>query len=161
MAVYRLVPAGKKKGGICLKYLVKRAQKRDDQAFVELMEIEKQDMYKVARSYLRSPEDIADAIQETITTCYEKIDGLKEPKYFKTWLIRILINKCRDILRLERNETFKDVFLEQGEVCMAYQNCEFEELMNQLDEKYRIILLLYYAEGVKIREIAQILELGF
>ena len=62
---------------------------------------------------------------------------------------------------MERNETLKDVFPEQGEVCMAYQNCEFEELMNQLDEKYRIILLLYYAEGVKIREIAQILELGF
>lgn len=42
---------------------------------------------------------------------------------------------------------------------MAFQNCEFEELMNQLEEKYRIILLLYYAEGFKIREIAQILEL--
>ncbi len=85
-----------------MKYLIKRAQKRDDQAFLELMEIEKQDMYKVARSYLRSPEDIADAIQETIVTCYEKIDGLKEPKYFKTWLIRILINKCNDILRMEK-----------------------------------------------------------
>lgn len=100
MAVYRLVPAGKKKGGICLKYLVKRAQKRDDQAFVELMEIEKQDMYKVARSYLRSPEDIADAIQETITTCYEKIDGLKEPKYFKTWLIRAEGFKIREIAQI-------------------------------------------------------------
>ncbi len=42
---------------------------------------------------------------------------------------------------------------------MAYQECEFEDLMKELDEKYRIILLLYYAEGFKIREIAQILEL--
>lgn len=142
-----------------MKYLVKRAQKRDDQAFVELMEIEKQDMYKVARSYLRSPEDIADAIQETIVTCYEKIDGLKEPKYFKTWLVRILINKCKDILRMEKKEALQEAFPEKGDECMAYQNCEFEELMNQLDEKYRIILLLYYSEGFKIREIAQILEL--
>ncbi|MBU3875525.1 sigma-70 family RNA polymerase sigma factor [Faecalicatena sp. AGMB00832] len=142
-----------------MKYLIKRAQKRDDQAFLELMEIEKQDMYKVARSYLRSPEDIADAIQETIVTCYEKIDGLKEPKYFKTWLIRILINKCNDILRMEKKESLQEVFPEQGDMCMAYQECEFEDLMKELDEKYRIILLLYYAEGFKIREIAQILEL--
>lgn len=142
-----------------MKYLVKKAQKRDDQAFVELMELQKQNMYKVARSYLRSPEDIADAIQDTIITCYEKIDGLKEPKFFKTWLIRILINKCKDIIRAEKRESLLEVFPEQEEVCMAFQNCEFEELMNQMDEKYRIILLLYYAEGFKIREISQILEL--
>lgn len=142
-----------------MKYLVKRAQKRDDQAFVELMELEKQNMYKVAKSYLRSQEDIADAIQETILTCYEKIDGLKEPKYFQTWLIRILINKCKDIIRAGKRETLLETFPEQGDMCMALKNCEFDELMNQLEDRYRIILLLYYSEGFKIREIAEILEL--
>lgn len=142
-----------------MKYLVKKAQKHDNQAFVELMELEKQDMYKVARSYLRSPEDIADAMQETIITCYEKIGSLKEPKYFKTWLIRILINKCIDILKAEKLKSPLDVFPEQEDICMALGNCEFEELMNQMDDKYRIVLLLYYSEGFKIREIAEILEL--
>lgn len=142
-----------------MKYLVKRAQKHDDQAFVELMELEKQDMYKVARSYLRSSEDIADAMQDTIITCYEKIDSLKETKYFKTWLIRILINKCKDILKKEKRESLLEVFPEQKDMCMALKNCEFEELMKQMDDKYRIVLLLYYSEGFKIREIAEILEL--
>lgn len=87
-----------------MKYLIKRAQKHDDQAFVELIELVKQDMYKTARSYLHKQEDIADAIQETIITCYENIDRLKQPKYFKTWLIRILINKCNDILRAGKRE---------------------------------------------------------
>lgn len=142
-----------------MKYLVKRAQKRDNQAFVELMELEKQDMYKVARSYLRSPEDIADAMQDTIITCYEKIESLKDPKYFKTWLIRILINKCKDILKAGKRECLLEVFPEQEDHCMALGNYEFEELMNQMDDKYRIVLLLYYSEGFKIREIAEILEL--
>lgn len=142
-----------------MKYLVKRAQKHDDQAFVELIELEKQDMYKVARSYLRSQEDIADAIQDTIVTCYEKISSLKEPKYFKTWMIRILINKCKDIIRAGKHESLLEVFPEQEDMCMAYQNYEFEELMGQIDDKYRIILLLYYSEGFKIREIAEILDL--
>lgn len=142
-----------------MKYLIKRAQKHDDQAFVELIELVKKDMYKTARSYLHTQEDIADAIQETIITCYEKIDRLKEPKYFKTWIIRILINKCKDILRAGKREYLSDTVPEQEDTCMALQNYEFEELMNQMDDKYRIVLLLYYSEGFKIREIAEILEL--
>ena len=38
-------------------------------------------------------------------------------------------------------------------------NCEFEELMRFLDEKYRTVLLLYYGEGFKVTEIAQILDM--
>ena len=49
-----------------MEYLVKRAQKKDDQAFVQLIEMVKGDLYKVARSYLDSEADIADAIQDTI-----------------------------------------------------------------------------------------------
>ena len=64
-----------------MEYLVKRAQKKDDQAFVQLIEMVKGDLYKVARSYLDSEADIADAIQDTIIVCYEKIESLKERKY--------------------------------------------------------------------------------
>ena len=42
---------------------------------------------------------------------------------------------------------------------MSLENYEFYELLNSLDEKYRLILILYYVEGFKIREIAQILDL--
>lgn len=142
-----------------MKYLIKRAQKHDDQAFVELMELVKQDMYKTARSYLRSQEDIADAIQETMITCYEKLHTLKEPNYFKTWMIRILINKCKDILSKSGREYPTETLPERADACMALENYEFEELMSQLDPKYRIVLLLYYSEGFKIREIAEILEM--
>ena len=38
-------------------------------------------------------------------------------------------------------------------------NVELKEALGQLDEKYRIVLLLYYGEGFKIKEIAQILEM--
>lgn len=52
-----------------------------------------------------------------------------------------------------------ETFLEQGETCRELFQCEFEELMNNMDEKYRVILTLYYSEGFKIREIAQILDM--
>ena len=140
-------------------FLVKKAQKRDDQAFVELMETYKSSMYKVARSYLHRDEDIADAVSQTILDCYDNIVKLHDPKYFKTWMIRILINNCKDMIRQNQKEHLLEAPPEKGEECMELKNYEFQELMNSLDDKYRVILLLYYGEGFKIREIAQILEM--
>ena len=142
-----------------MEYLVKRAQKKDDQAFVQLIELVKGDLYKVARSYLNSEADIADVIQDTIIACYEKIGNLKERKYFKTWIIRILINRCNDMIRKGKRECSYETIPEQGDTEMSTARYEFEELMNRLDEKYRIILILYYVEGFKVREIAQILDM--
>lgn len=141
-----------------MKYLVKKAQKGDQKAFVELMELYKQDLYKVAKSYLRSDEDAADAIQDTILSCYEHLKDLREIRYFKTWMIRILINKCKDIL--EKKICLLESFPEQADPHSDYQNSEFELLMDILDEKYRIILTLYYAEGFTTKEIAQILDIS-
>ena len=148
-----------KKEGISLEYLVRKARQGDAQAFVELIETNKQSMYKVARSYCSSEDDIADAIQDTIEAAWRTIPHLKKAEYFRTWLIRILINKCIDILRKNKLESPIDIFPEQGEVCRELVNCEFEELMRTLDEKYRTILLLYYGEGFKITEIAQLLDM--
>ena len=60
-----------------MKSLVKRAQRGDDQAFVELIEENKQAMYKVAVGILKNDFDAADAIQQSILTCYEKLKELK------------------------------------------------------------------------------------
>ena len=85
-----------------MKSLVKRAQRGDDQAFVELIEENKQAMYKVAVGILKNDSDAADAIQESILTCYEKLRELKKAQYFKTWLLRILINNCNQMLREQK-----------------------------------------------------------
>ena len=82
-----------------MERLVKRAKRGDAEAFIELIEQSKQSMYKVARGFLKDEEDVADAMSETVLTCYEKIGALKQDAYFKTWMIRILMNHCKDILR--------------------------------------------------------------
>ena len=56
-------------------------------------------LYSTAKTILYSDEDCADAIQETIAKGFSKIDTLRNDKYAKTWLIRILINECYTILR--------------------------------------------------------------
>ena len=75
-----------------MENLVKKAKSGDSGAFAQLIRMNTQSMYKVAWAYLKNDEDVADAIQETILKCYEKLSTLKKDSYFKTWMIRIL--KC-------------------------------------------------------------------
>lgn len=139
--------------------LIKQARAGNSAAFTALIEGQKQTMYKTARCYLHSDADVADAMQETVLACYEKLNTLREPKYFRTWLTRILIRKCQDILR-ERGrcvplETSPElVYMEPG-----HARAEFLSLLDSLDEKYRTVLLLYYGEGFSVREIAQAMDL--
>lgn len=143
-----------------MKHLAVKAQNGDQEAFITLMEQYKLDMYKVAKAYLYHEEDIADAMQETVLKCYEKLGTLKEPGYFKTWMIRILINNCNDLLRQGKNECLMDEFPEIADQALEQSNVEFTELLNSMSEKYRIVLVLYYVEGFNTREIANLLEVN-
>lgn len=139
--------------------LVKKAQNRDADAFIALMQSQMQNMYKTARAILSNDEDVADAVSETILVCWEKLEQLKEPAYFRTWMTRILINKCRDHLRSRENLSFTGELPETPAQDTGFDNVEWNEALQSLDDRYRLVLMLYYVEGYKTAEISQILEI--
>ena len=138
--------------------LVCRAKERDPDAFTLLMDGQVQGMYKIAISILRNDEDAADAIQETILTVWEKLDTLKEHRYFKTWMTRILINHCYAILKQNSKRVYMD---ELPEITTEFQSYEMEwqEALAVLNDNYKLIVALYYAQGFKTKEIAKILNI--
>lgn len=81
---------------VSIESLVKKAKKGDDQAFYELIIEHKAQMYRIALSYLKNEADSLEAIQEVTFRAFKQIKKLKEPSFFSTWLIRILINYCID-----------------------------------------------------------------
>ena len=118
-------------------------------------------MYHVAKSLLYNDADCQDAIQETIAKAFDKIGTLKQDTYAKTWMIRILINKCKDILRLGRRMVCVEELPEQetGSTVEAEVNLEWKEALRGLDEKYRLIVVLFYADGLRTAEIGKLLQL--
>lgn len=142
-----------------MEELVKRALERDADAFSDLMLSQMQEMYKIARTILSNEEDAADAISDTILSCWEKLHQLKEVKYFRTWMTRILINKCRDILRKRERLFLTDKMQESAAVDRGFENIEWEQALESLDEHYRTVVVLYYAEGFKASEISEILQI--
>lgn len=143
-----------------MEYLVKLAMRHDEDAFMELIHGQMQTLYKTARSILSNDEDVADAIQEAILACWENISLLQEPRFFKTWMVRILINKCNDILRQKYKVVQVEELPEIPAVDLGFSNYEWCELMEQLGPKNRTVFVLYYIEGFSTTEIAQMLELS-
>lgn len=123
------------------------------------MDEQMQSMYKIAISYVKNDEDAADAIQDTILSCYENLKSLKYNRYFKTWMIRILINKCKDILQRKNRMICTDEMPEMPFHEAEYASAEWAQMLEPLDEKYRMIVLLYYMEGFNTREISEILDM--
>lgn len=141
-----------------IKRLVGKAKEHDPDAFTMLMQYFAKDMYRTAIAILMNREDAADAIQDTILTCWEKLETLREARYFKTWMTRVLINKCYDI----KKQRVDKVSLEECEELPAgeeNQEDELYEVLSQLDERYRIPMMLFYGEGYRIAEIAQMLDI--
>ena len=139
--------------------LVLQAQRRDKDAFVTLIGLYRETMYQIAYAILKNNEDAADAMQDTILICWEKIDTLRHARYFKTWLIRILINRCNRLYSqrsrtTDLNEgTFSSVSPDPA------SRVEWQEMMQQLTDNQRIVVELYYAQQFKIHEIADILDI--
>ena len=135
-----------------MNLLVKKARKHDKAAFQQLMQQEGSSMYKIARAILKNDEDVADAMQ--------KIHTLKKDKYFKTWMVRILINNCNAICRQRTRTVSGETIPEASFQETGYASVEWTDFLNGLEEKYRVVIILYYVEGFKTREIADILQLN-
>ena len=84
-------------GNFTLEELIKKAKNGDKGAFTDLIINIQDELYKIARMRLSSEEDIDDAIQETMISAFYGIKHLKHTQYFKTWIIKILINKLARI----------------------------------------------------------------
>lgn len=139
--------------------LLRKAKHGDSDAFCRLMDQHMNGMYKIARSYLHNDEDAADAIQDTILSCFENLQSLQQNRYFKTWLTRILINKCKDILKKNSRLVYMNNVPETPFYQEDFEMTEWNHVLAPLDEKYRIVLLLYYMEGFNTREIGEILDM--
>ena len=141
-----------------LKALVKKAKKGDGEAFVSLVKQYEDVLYRTASRLLNNDEDVADAMQDTIISAYEKLHTLKNDEYFNTWICKILINKCNSLLNKNKNVSVIDENLLIQKRDDEFQKIELEDALNSLNEVYRLALILYYIVGLNVKEISEFLK---
>ena len=114
-------------------------------------------IYRVALHNLDDPADADDILQEVCLVLLTK-KLPEEEEHLKSWLIRVTINKCRDLSRSfwRRNrksiDDYEDIEAENPPEIMAE--------LQSLSESYRNIIYLYYYEEYTVSEIAQLLRMN-
>lgn len=146
--------------------IIAQIKKGDEEAFAELIEQYKLPIYKTAKAILKDEDDTCDAIQDTALSIYKNIRNLKNEKYFKTWVIRITINKCYDIITKHRldDEKISKIQLNNEDIHNSFDNnlilkTDLEKALNLLEEDLRIVTVLYYYNDFSISEISEILNI--
>ena len=149
-----------------MEELIQRAQHNDTEAFTQIILELDNELYKIAKTRITNEADIQDAIQETMIETYKSIKKLKDPKKFKKWLIKILINKCN---RIYKRKYKKDISIDEYNidnyiVLNNYKDIEdelnFYSLIKDLKYEERIIVILYYMEQYNILDIKEILGMN-
>jgi RNA polymerase sigma-70 factor, ECF subfamily len=142
------------------------SNKRIEQAIERLMKQYGNDVLRIAYVYLKDYQLAEDAFQEVFLKVFHHYNSFREDSSEKTWLIRITINVCKDQLRknwMKRVRTIEEDELKQikdeGESFLErVENQELFEMILELDEKYKDVIILYYYEGYQTSEIAEILD---
>lgn len=133
--------------------------KISDEEFLKRINEKKDQFYKIAISYVLTPEDALDVIQESTCKAYVKKHTLKNPEYFNTWFIRILINTAIDISK--KNKKYLPL-VEEEQAIVENETDESQydllEALKILDPKYKSVIVLKFYEDLTFKEIGQVLK---
>ena len=139
--------------------LVRKSKKGNNSAFSVLIKSYEKDLYKVAIAMTKNDDDALDCIQEAILQAYISIKDLRQDEYFKTWLIKILINKCNALLKKNKKILNLDVNTSKNDKVEQSDRLELKDSINSLDSDLRIIIILYYYEDMSIKDISESLNI--
>lgn len=145
--------------------LVRAAKQGDTEAFATLYGEIYENMYRFALYTLRNTADAEDVVSEAVTDAFASMRTLRSEEAFKSWMFRILSNKCKDKLR----ETYRVTIGEAEEFANIQEERPrggLEEaaivrgLFFELPAEERLIIGMHLFCGYKSREIAEILHMN-
>jgi len=141
----------------------------DLEAFDELMRRYERLVYRVAVSFVSTPENAFDVTQTVFLKAYRGLAGFRSEANLKTWLLRITHNESVNWLRSsssreaghENIEAFADVLpgreSQESDLLARERRAELEKAMEKLNDRYRLAVVLRYFQGLDIAEISAVL----
>ena len=116
-------------------------------------------LFKLCFAMLRNNADAEDAVSEVLLKYMTTQRQFASAEHLKAWLIRVATNVCKDLLRFYKIRNHIDLD-EIAEYCKAEEDTQIVAELLRLPEKYRTVIYLYYIEGYRTAEIAEILSIS-
>lgn len=147
--------------------LVRRFLSGDRAAFAALVERHERRVYNLALRMTGREEDARDATQDALLTVLKKLSSFRGEATFTTWLHRVTVNACYDLLRKRQRAPL----LERGEDDLpaiepppAADHAETSDLsidvrqaLTQVPEDFRVVMILHDVQDLPQEEVAAIL----
>jgi len=115
-------------------------------------------LMRVALSILHHNADAEDATSTAMLKAYQKASSVAHEEKLNAWIMRILVLTCYDILKQRKRETPVDNTRVFDEPILESTDGTIWECIKKLPAAYQKVLVLFYYEGFKAREIARILS---
>jgi RNA polymerase sigma-70 factor (ECF subfamily) len=130
-------------------------------AIVEFITKNRNSSYRLAYSYVHNKEDALDILQDSICKALTSVKKLEKPEAVRTWFYRIIVNSSIDFIR--KNKRY--VYLEDDALEAVgpssedqYENLDLRDAINRLPTLNKTVIVLRFFEGLKIEDIANILN---
>ncbi|MBQ0140650.1 MAG: sigma-70 family RNA polymerase sigma factor, partial [Kurthia sp.] len=140
---------------------IQQALAGDEIAIGHLTTMHKPRLFAKAYTYMKNKQDAEDIVQETFIKAFGALAQLKEPKYFATWLYKILIRESFFAMKKkERTKLLELEIMEQLQLLDQEKSEDYSELHNaiaSLKKDYQTAIVLHYFYDFKVFEIAEML----
>lgn len=158
--------------------LVRKAQKGSQEAYEVLIQRHQHRVFAVARGIIKRQEDVEDIAQQVFVKAYFSLKRFDQRAAFSTWLYKITVNECWDLLRKRKVRPLvyeADLSEEQSREYSATENLqasgpdaadrlaakqEISRLLSHLEERDRLMLIMKEVEGFSVEEIGDVLDLN-
>jgi RNA polymerase sigma-70 factor, ECF subfamily len=138
--------------------LLESCKRGELQAFERLYKLHAARMKSLAFHLLGSRDDAEDAVQETFLKVYRAVGSFESNSTVSTWMLRILINCCYDILRKRQRLAEKPMLKEVSAESKVTLKVALERALLSLNEQHRLVFLMFEVEGLRHSEISSVLE---
>ncbi len=132
-----------------------------DNEFIRIYHVYKNDILRLAYSYTKNLSDAEDITQEVFIKLYDNFNKFSDEEYMKKWCIRVTINKCKNLVLSSWHKKISFI-TEKEENTVSCEKSDSSDILNalfKLSPKYRIVIILHYYSGYKVKEIADILKI--
>ena len=143
--------------------LVTRARNGEEAAFAEIVRRHERRVYNLAYRMLGRPEDARDAAQEAFVSCYKNLRKFRGDAAFSTWLHRIAVNACYDVLRKRPQEPAELTEALEGASSGDHADrttsaVDIQRALEHVPADFRVVMIMHDVQGFPYEDIAGALE---
>ncbi|RFS19347.1 RNA polymerase subunit sigma-24 [Chitinophaga silvatica] len=151
--------------------LINRVLNGEQAVYEQLIRRHNSSLFRIGMSFLKNDADVEDVMQITYVKAWEHLSTFRQEAAFGTWLKRIMINECNQLLKkqkqivnenIDHHDTATNNIKESpvSNVLNKELSMAMEKALTELPEKYRAVFLLRVVEGMNVIQTAGILNIS-